>query len=154
MLNLRISLSDQPAESPQLPKSPRNCMAQQVYRYGVHGDKPEAAGGWQIGSSAAGERTVGFTPGTFQGRAAIMNFGCIAVMATDIPWGKSMNSGTAHQQCFYQQQVLRICSPVHLWPPRSSNGLNRPCTSCTCSPSCIFIFPRLITLIHLIAFCP
>lgn len=41
---------------------------------------------------------------------------------------------------------------MHLLLPLSSNGLNRPCASCTCSPSCIFIFPRLITLIHLIVF--
>lgn len=63
-----------------------------------------------------------------------------------------MNSGTAKQQCFYHQHIPGICWSVHLWPPLSSNGLNRPCASCTCSPSCIFNFPKLITLIHLIVF--
>lgn len=56
-----------------------------------------------------------------------------------------MNSGTAQQQCFYHQHILRMCSPRHVQPPLSSNGLNRPCASCTCFPSCIFIFPSLIT---------
>lgn len=154
-LNVRHSLSDWWAGSPQLPNSARNCHPYLFWRCIPNAGR-RACSSWSLTGWVFSYRGKDWrlsaqqVPGF---RAEQPSWAWIALTVTGIPQGKSVrNSGTTPRQWSYHQHIVTHTYVPVTFPLPAKNWID---TVLPTSPSCIFIFPRLTTLSFIwLYFCP